>query len=176
MQEPVHWEEEPIQLTENIDTPKLLIGTCALVLGAVIYLSDRSPGSVYFIQGPMEHLSFYSGERTLFGVAGNHLPSFFHVFSFSLLCSAFIPGKVYQGSLVCVFWFLVNTLFELGQKFPDQAASFVPTWFSRFPFFENTASFFRNGTYDPWDIVFFALGAGSACAVLWVLKKRSWLR
>lgn len=170
-----HWEEEPIQRNNTIEYAPIIIGLLALILGALVYLTDRSPGSVYFINDEMVRLSMYTGGHRFFGRLGNHLPSFIHVFSFSLLTigtMGFMKKQHANAFYACLFWFAVNTLFELGQAFPVQASALCPNWFSVFPYLENTGSFFRNGTFDPWDIVSFSAGAFAAWAVFRSLKKR----
>lgn len=167
-----HWEEEPIQRNNTIEYAPIIIGLLALVLGALVYLTDRSPGSVYFMSGGMMRLSMYTEGHRIFGILGNHLPSFIHVFSFSLLTMGLMKKKHANAFYACLFWFAVNTLFELGQAFPVQASALCPDWFSVLPYLENTGSYFRNGTFDPWDIVSFSAGALGAWAVYRSLKKR----
>lgn len=171
----MRWEEEPIQRNNTIEYAPIIIGLLALVLGALVYLTDRSPGSVYFVSGEMVRLSMYTGGHRFFARLGNHLPSFIHVFSFSLLTigTMGLMGKKHANVFyACLFWFAVNTLFEMGQAFPVQAAALCPDWFRALPYLENTGSFFRNGTFDPWDIVSFSAGAFAAWAVCRSLKKR----
>lgn len=166
-------EEEPIQRNDNaIAIGPLIIGLFALVPGILVYLTDRSPGSVYFLSGDMGRFSFYTAGHRLFGTLGDHLPAFIHVFSFSLITAGWLGLSRMKPLVICLFWFTVNVLFETGQAFPDHAAALCPDWFRRVPYLENTGPFFRNGTFDTWDIVSFAAGALGAWAMLEILKKR----
>lgn len=121
----------------------------------------------------MGRLSIYGGSRRIFGMLGDHLPSFVHVFAFSLLTAGVAGLNRVNLFLVCLFWFMADTLFEAGQAFPQKASALCPEWFKSVPYLENTGPFFKNGTFDMWDIVSFAAGAYCAWVLLKVLKERN---
>jgi hypothetical protein len=162
----------PIRRTDRTDTVPVFIGLSALFLGAFVYLCDRAPGSVYFVSHSLSGLSFFVKGHRLFGGFGEHLPSLIHVFAFSLITWGLLEEKNGGGTGVCLFWFTVDTMFELGQAFPTKASSLCPSFLGGLPFFENTAAFFRNGTYDPLDIASFAAGALLARVVIVYSLKR----
>ena len=166
-------QEALIQTNKTINALPIAIGSGALAIGAMIYLTDRPATSVYFIRVLFRNLSFYRGAPSHFGTLGYNLPAFIHVFAFSLLSAGVMRSAYRHKALICLFWFLVDTLFELGQKFPDLAIRWIPDWFNRIPFLENTSNYFRYGTFDLWDIVTYGAGALAAYVCLMVLEKRS---
>ncbi len=142
-------------------------GFVALCVGVALYLVDRPSESTYFVYRSLEWLSFHGDVPTLFGTLGNILPGFVHPLAFSLMTAAVInPGRI-GAALICLSWFVVNILFEFGQKYKDFAASLVPEWFEGIPYLENTAGFFLQGTFDWWDIA--AIAAGSCLAFIIIL-------
>ena len=161
-----------IRTDKAIDIRLIAIGFVALVVGTMVYLTDRPPKTAYFIRVLFRNLSFYSGSPSHFGYIGYNLPAFIHVFSFSLF-SAGVNRKAREWKLInCFSWFLLNTIFKIGQKFPVEAVRCIPKWFNKIPFLENTGNFFRYGTFDLWDIVAFAIGALAAFICLTLLEER----
>ncbi|HET58105.1 MAG TPA: hypothetical protein ENN35_06655 [Deltaproteobacteria bacterium] len=143
-----------------------LIGIAALFVGVLLYLVDRPPGDTYFVQRSLEWLSLHGDVPALFGTLGHVLPGFIHPFSFSLI-TAGLAGPTRRGAaVICLAWFFLNTLFELGQKYKDITANLVPGWFGRVPYLENTEAFFRRGIFDPWDITAMAAGAATAFIII----------
>lgn len=150
----------------------MVVGFAALVLGALVYITDRAPGSVYFIPDGLEHFFMPFTNLFLFGPLADHLPSFTHTSAFSLMTLGIMSPGHGKAGLICLCWFVTDTLFEIGQAFPETAAAGCPSWFRGVPFLENTGSFFKNGTFDPWDIVSFSAGALAALAVYRVMTKK----
>jgi hypothetical protein len=75
--------------------------------------------------------------------------------------------------IICPSWFLVDSAFELGQKFNDLALKIIPDWFTGIPFLENTENYFLKGTFDYIDLAAIALGTLIAYfALLATYKKR----
>ena len=51
----------------------------------------------------------------MFGIVGHSLPTFAHVFAFSLLTAALLTGERKTAITVCLGWFVVEAAFEVGQ-------------------------------------------------------------
>lgn len=151
--------------TAGMKGGQILLGVIALGFGVLLYLFDRPPSQVYFI--PAE-ISLYQGSTSLFGGIGNHLPTFLHVFAFALITSGVLACERRGALWVCVFWFVVDALFEVGQH-PAVAArivSVIPSWFAKVPLLENAASYFERGSFDIFDLLSIFLGALAAYGVL----------
>ena len=133
----------------------------ALLVGVGFYCVARQPESVYFltlwgVQGSNVDLSL--------GVLGNHLPTFLHVYAFIMLTLVVIaPSRVYAIA-ICAAWFVVDSLFELGQiaVVAKEIANYVPEWFREIPFLENTTDYFLHGTFDVIDLYSIAFGSVAA--------------
>lgn len=143
-----------------------ITGMSALFAGVLFYVYFRDPHEVYFLR----FFDVPAGVSVvlppfLTGLGG-HLPSFLHVFSFSLLTAAFLPLTRKAIFFSCTFWTVVNLCFELGQKYKTAAARIVPSWFQGIPFLENTADFFRFGSFDVIDMT--AMTAGGVAAGLFL--------
>ncbi|HPC04306.1 MAG TPA: hypothetical protein PKY58_09495 [Syntrophales bacterium] len=150
----------------------VLMGFSALLAGVFLYGFFRAPEQVYFLRflhlPPGEAVSLPPAVSAL----TNSLPSFLHVFSFSLLTAALFPPTGKAILLSCFFWTAVDLLFELGQNFGEAAAGMVPSWFQGVPFLENTAGFFRQGVFDTADMTAMAAAGVTAYMVLQICKRR----
>lgn len=154
-------------ITRNsINRVQILIGIAGLLIGSLVYLIDRPPNQTYFIYSSPINISLFNIIPNLFGVIGSSLPAFIHVFSFILITAGLIfCGK--RGYLtICLFWFLVECAFELGQKFDTWSSRMIPDWFAGIPFLENTKNYFLQGTFDFIDLVAIAFGTAIAYFVL----------
>ena len=138
---------------------QLLAGIFLLLVGSLVYVVDRSPDQVYFTRFFGIHLNMLNTGEPLLGAVGMRLPAFFHVLSFSLITGAFFKTGRGRYLAVCVFWLLVNSIFELGQKYKTQAVKLVPGFFENIPFLENTRAYFQKGTFDVYDLAAFFVGA-----------------
>ena len=138
---------------------QLLAGILLLLLGSLVYVIDRSPEQVYFTRFFGIHLKMFDGGTPVLGSLGLRLPAFFHVLSFSLITGAFFRYGKGRYLAICAFWLLVNTCFELGQKYKSLAVKLTPGFFDHIPFLETTRSFFQNGTFDVYDLAAFFVGA-----------------
>ena len=100
----------------------------------------------------------------MFGVLGGSLPSFVHVCAFALLTAALLDGGRRLNQAICLGWFSVDLVFEMGQhpKLATPIANAVPAWFIHVPILDRTTTYFLSGTFDPLDILFAALGALTA--------------
>jgi len=159
-----------LQARERIG-PRLLLAAAALGVGFVVYLFDRLPGSTYFLP---EQWSFFTGGSFTFGSVGGWLPGFVHVYAFGLLTAA-VLGTTRRAALTgCALWWLIDSLFELGQHpgLSPYLAAATPAWFDGIPFLENTGAYFARGTFDYADLAAIALGALAAWASVVSLQTR----
>jgi len=138
---------------------QLLVGILFLLLGSLIYVTDRDPAYVYFTRLFGIHLKLSGHGTNFLGAFGLRLPTFFHVFSFSLITASLISMNKKKYFAVCTGWFLMNCCLEMGQKFKQAATGVTPDFFDHFLFFENTRAYFLKGTFDWLDIVAAATGA-----------------
>lgn len=142
---------------------RLVIAVGVLALGVLVYLLDRPAGSA-------PHLSalhaFAAWPEYSFGRLGQHLPTFAHVFGFSVLTAAWLGPSWHAKA--CVAWLATNATFELGQH-TDVARMIgylVPPGREPAPLASALASYARNGTFDPWDLVSMGVGAFAAYVLL----------
>lgn len=152
---------------------QLLTGIFLLLLGSLVYVIDRSPDQVYFTKFFGIHLKMFDAGAPLLGPLGLRLPAFFHVFSFSLITGSFFRRGKGRYLAICAFWLLVNTLFELGQKFKAPAVKLVPDFFDKIPFLENTRSYFLKGTFDVYDLAAFFVGALAGYGLLLITGRKN---
>lgn len=146
-------------------------GFIVLFVGIALYLVDRPPEDTYFVYRSLEWLSFHGTVPAFFGAVGNILPGFVHPFAFSLMTAGVANTGRRGVALICLFWFVVNALFELGQKYKQFAASLVPDWLEGVPYLENTVGFFLRGTFDWWDIAAIAAGSCLAFIIIFLFLK-----
>jgi hypothetical protein len=151
---------------------QILIGLMILLLGTSIYLTDRSPDQIYFVYKSPIEISLHNSFPNLFGIIGNSLPSFVHVLSFILITAGILSSKKKGSLFVCASWFLIDVIFELGQKYYSLVLKIIPDWFSGIPFFENTKSYFSRGTFDAMDLVAVLIGSLTGYFILILTIKR----
>jgi hypothetical protein len=146
----------------SISLIQLSAGFGGLLLGLFLYLVFRSPEETYFIHRTgFAHSGLNSFvAHTLCQPAGS-LPSFLHVFSFSVLTACVLASQEIGCFVVTLIWFFTNAFFEVGQGFGGWFTG-VFSWTSGIPVLENTENFFARGTYDPLDLVAAAVGAAGA--------------
>ena len=156
----------------KINKVQILIGATALLLGSLIYLIDRPPDQTYFIYSSHISISLYSALPNLFGAIGNSLPAFIHVFSFSLITAGLLSCKKRGCLIVCLSWLFVDFAFELGQKYSALPLKIIPDWFNGIPFLENSADYFRCGTFDMLDLAAITLGGVAASLTLVIISDR----
>ncbi|OQY04441.1 MAG: hypothetical protein B6I22_09520 [Desulfobacteraceae bacterium 4572_123] len=155
-----------------INKLQILIGMTVLFIGILVYLVDRPPDQTYFVYKSFVNISLYHILPNLFGIIGNSLPSFAHVFSFILITAALIASKKREFIIICLFWFLINSLFELGQKFSTIFIKFIPDWFASIPFLENTGDYFVRGTFSFGDMAAITIGTIAAYFLLIITLER----
>jgi hypothetical protein len=151
---------------------QILIGVITLFVGSFVYLIDRPPDSTYFVYSISKQISLHNILPSLFGLIGQNFPSFIHVLSFSLITAGLLSCKKRGCLIVCLGWFLTDSVFELGQKFDTWFSKIVPDFFAGIPVLANSKSFFLTGAFDLHDLVAMVLGATTAYAVLLLTMER----
>ena len=99
---------------------------------------------------------------SLYGWLGVVAPDFFHALALPLL-SMSVLSKRKSRILVCLIWFSVDSVFELGQKYGQTLATVFPDWLEKIPVIGNAENYFAKGSFDQWDLV--AIGLGSLIAL-----------
>ena len=143
---------------------QVAVAVFILVLGTLVYVLDRPADSVPFFSGiNMAHVF-----PEVFGRIGESLPTFTHVFAFSLLSAAWFGGSRRIGLAACLVWFAVDAAFEIAQQawIAQQLGEFIPTWFDSLPILNRANAYFISGTFDTGDLISIALGATAAYLVI----------
>jgi len=156
----------------SINRIQILTGVAALFIGMLVYLVDRPPDQTYFVDKSPVNISLYHTLPGLFNIIGNSLPSFAHVFSFILITAGLIASKKRHFIIICFFWFLVDSVFELGQKFSTMFIKFIPDWFASIPFLENIGDYFVRGTFSFSDMAAIFIGTITAYFILMITSER----
>lgn len=151
------------------------LAVSALVIGVVVYLFDRHADSIYFVP---EWLVFTNNPQSFFGIVGQHIPTFVHVYAFILLTLVVITdSQEYLRYIlpVCLFWLALDGLFEIAQIkiIGTWIANNTPQWFEGIPFLENTSAYFLSSTFDVGDLASIVLGAISAYISVIIVTKPS---
>jgi hypothetical protein len=108
----------------------------------------------------------------LFGNVGHSLPDFIHVFSFILLTAGISSYGKRGYRLICLSWLLIDSAFELGQKYLKQPMKNLPDRFDGIPILEAVKSYFIHGTFDYIDLISIALGTIAAYIVLIIITEK----
>ena len=152
-----------------------VIAAAALFVGLLVYLFGRQPEHVYFL---FHGFSFAYGYYSPFGVLGNYLPSFVHVYAFILLTAAVAGSSNARLLRICTVWFVIASLFECGQHpaVSPVIAAALPAWFARVPVLDHTAAYFLNGTFDLLDLLSIATGTVAAYLTVVLIRNRAGTR
>jgi hypothetical protein len=141
----------------------------AMVAGLLVYAIDRPVPQTYLLPSV---LAYSDSPRNIFGAAGASLPSFLHVFAFSLLTAAVVTLRTARAAaIVAGAWCGTDLLFEFGQHpalAPVIDAS-LPSWFASVPMLENVGPYLLRGSFDPVDLA--ATLAGAALAFLTITRE-----
>lgn len=142
--------------------------TVAMAIGVLVYVVDRPASQVYLLPSA---LSFTSTPGIFVGAIDASLPSFLHVYAFSLLTAAVTTTRA--PATIAGAWCATELLFELGQHpaIAPAIAAAMPAWFSAIPLLENIGPYFVRGTFDPADIS--ATIAGALIAYLTIIFTRT---
>ena len=150
-----------------INKLQISIGFLTLFAGFLLYFFARPPDIYFmsFIKGadsPQDwSLPFPPG-------IGGALPSFLHVFAFSLLLGGLMACRKTGYLIICCAWLFTNLLFELGQRYPNLASELIPKWFEGMFILQNMRNYFLKGTFDLFDLLASSVGA---VAAYWVLAR-----
>ncbi len=129
----------------------------ALMLGILIYLTDRAGTPAYFVQPWMTELTDI---RQFAGILQGQLPDFLHVFAF-ILVSAAIARPTRDSLLgICVAWLTLECLLEFGQHpaFSQSLVNWLTLHLPQATKFGVVQDFFLHGTFDWLDLASFLLG------------------
>ncbi len=130
----------------------LLLIVIPLLIGILYYYFLREPIVVFSWIG---ETNFYiPSEITQYF---DFLPTFVHVFSFSLL-TWWALDKEYEKTSIFI-WVVINFVFEIGQALPQKYLLYFP---------EIIKSYCINGTFDYGDMISIFVAGGLA---YWVMKR-----
>lgn len=146
---------------------QVLIGSVVLLLGIAVYLFGR-PAWQFTLLPDFLFIQWLSTDSL--GQFGGSLPSFLHVFGFSVLSAGIIAISKKAYIFICSLWALINILFEILQSdlflfqnvhtiLGKQTGAYIVNWLQNYSF---------NAVFDYYDILAILLGAMSA---YWVLKQ-----
>ena len=149
----------------------LLIAFSVMCIGVLVYILDRQSEYIYFLPAWLSLNNIYDG---VFGNIGYFLPTFIHVYVFILFTAVVSIPTNRKLIQICVFWFLVDSFFEIGQigLLAELIANHVPAWFSGVPILNNTADYFLTGTFDVLDLASIAMGAITAYLTIMFVRGR----
>lgn len=156
-----------IKFTIYINKIQILIGMVSLFLGGALYVI-RSSGDSYFVPQYLVSLRLPDAIVDIIRIVGGNLPDFIHPFAFILITAGLLSSANRKTLFfICLGWFFIESLFELGQLFKEAYVRFIPSWFDQVPVLNHTKSFFLNGTFDILDMI--AIGAGTFAAFFTLL-------
>ena len=149
----------------------IILGILFLLVGALVYIIDRPPEHTYFFNHYKFLETLHGALPALFGPLGNYLPDLIHPLSFILITAGIVACNKKGYLVICISWFVVDCVFEFGQKYSTQFLKAVPDWFAGIPFLEAFGSYFKKGTFDPYDIAAIFAGAITAYFILIMTRK-----
>lgn len=146
------------------------IGCLALVLGLLVYLTDRDAGHAVLIPT----FGALAG-RNLFGGLGQWLSSFVHPFAFSLFTAASLPSRSAWRYGACAAWCAMNVAFEVGQHphVSARLAEVLQASLGQSSLTRTLTNYFLRGSFDVGDIVAAVVGSMVAAGVLCLVQRES---
>jgi ABC-type xylose transport system permease subunit len=156
----------------QINKTQILIGVIVLLVGSLVYVTDRPPEQTYFVHTSPIKITLFNTIPKVFGFIGGSLPECIHVFSFIVITAGLLFCSRRGYLIICLSWFLLDAVFEVGQHFTVWPSKIIPDWFTGIPFLENTESYFLHGTFDFIDLAAIAFGTMIAYFVLLTTNKR----
>ncbi len=151
---------------------QILLGILFLLIGTLVYLIDRPPEYTYFLNHYNAIKTLHNTIPAFFGPLGNYLPDFMHPLSFILITAGIINCGKKGYRIICLFWLVVDCIFELGQRYSSLFTKAVPEWFEGIPFLEAFEVYFKKGTFDPYDLVAIFSGTITAYFILILTQKK----
>ena len=143
------------------ETFQLIVALTALLVGVLLYLTTRNHQQIFFINyfPDISILPQFPSTGITYSI-----PSFLHIYAFILLTTAFISVQLHSVRLICVFWLVIEILFEIGQHplLAAPVAGIFPDWFNHYSSLQAVPNYFVNGRFDFLDITFLLLGALAA--------------
>ena len=139
--------------SSTINKIQFILGLIFLLIGSLEYFTSRSWETVYFLSKISFLEKYFYKMPDIFGGFGGNAPELFHVLAFSLLSYSVISQTRKNLIIVCIFWFTIDFLFEIGQKY---STFFCENLAEKFPDNSLTTvldNYFRNGLYDPFDLL-----------------------
>jgi hypothetical protein len=149
----------------SINRLQISMGFLSLFAGLLLYLLTRPP-DIYFVSVIKGADSPHYWSLPFPPGIGGALPSFLHVFAFSLLLGGLMACRKTGYLIICCAWLFTNLLFELGQRYPMLASELIPKWFEGMFILQSMGSYFLNGTFDLFDLLASSVGAVAAYCVL----------
>lgn len=152
---------------ETYNFRQVFIGTAFLLLGVAVYLFSR-PAWQFAILPEFFFIQWFPSNN--FGHYGDSLPSFLHVFGFSVLSAGIITISKKTYVVICSLWASINIAFELLQSdffltlneltfLNSQISNSALLWIQNYSL---------NTVFDYYDLLAILLGAMSA---YWVLTQ-----
>jgi hypothetical protein len=155
-----------------INRVQILLGAVGLALGLTVYLLARQPEKVYFLCFTGLNLNCWNIGSNSLGLIGCNLPSFLHVFSFSLITASLMHPCRRTYIAICLAWSLIDLAFEFGQKTKPKLSEVLPDGFGEMPGLRGIEEYFLFGTFDYGDVA--AIILGSILAYMMLLSTAQW--
>lgn len=153
------------------ETLQLIVALSALLIGVLVYLTTRSHQQVLFLNYlPEMDVAFSLSVGGLI----YSIPSLLHIYAFILLTSVVISASINAARLICIFWLIIELVFETGQH-PVVASAIsenLPEWFYHYAWLQSISNYFINGKFDVLDVMCLVLG--SVFAFITVKKLNGW--
>lgn len=150
----------------SVPVVPLGLATVALVMGLLLYLTDRPPGHAVLIPAAWS----LSGPPGAFGAAGAWLPSLLHAFAFTLLTAATRPCTAADAFTSGALWCAIGLGFEILQH--PAIAGPLAAALEGVPGLHVLGRFASQGRFDPADLAALLAGAAAATGLLILLLPR----
>lgn len=155
-----------------VNKTQMLMGLTALLAGFLLYFLHRPPDTYFVSFIKANDASPYGIPISLRAFVGA-LPSFLHVFAFSLIIGGLLSCRQRAYLIICSTWLFMNVLFEVGQRHAVSASEMIPIWFGEVFVLENMRNYFLNGTFDFFDLAASFTGSVAAyCILTLTIQKR----
>jgi len=136
-----------------INKTQFILGFIFLFVGTWGYFTSRSWETVYFLNRISFLEKYFHKMPDIFGSFGGSAPELFHVLAFSLLTYSVISQNRKNLIIVCIFWFIVDSVFEIGQKYSTIFHESLAEEFPNNSLLTVFDDYFRSGSYDHFDLL-----------------------